>query len=107
MSIDESFACPCCRLATLDAQGANDICPECGWEDDGQGDGEADEVRGGPNGGLSLTAARTAYQEALRASPDRQDSITLGGAGMWWSMAQRAGVAAGILMPEFDFDLED
>jgi hypothetical protein len=33
----------------------------CFWEDDGQGDESADEVWGGPNGRLSLTAARTNY----------------------------------------------
>jgi hypothetical protein len=38
-----------------------EICPVCYWEDDGQDDADADEVLGGPNGSLSLTAARQNY----------------------------------------------
>lgn len=34
------------------------MCPVCWWEDDGQDDHDANEVRGGPNGSLSLTQAR-------------------------------------------------
>jgi len=34
------------------------MCPVCWWEDDGQDDHDADEVRGGPNGALSLSQAR-------------------------------------------------
>ena len=33
------------------------------WEDDGQDDHDADEVRGGPNGDLSLAAARRNFRE--------------------------------------------
>ncbi|MFE6713929.1 CPCC family cysteine-rich protein [Streptomyces sp. NPDC057695] len=39
-----------------------EICPECGWEDDGQDDADAHIVRGGPNGPLSLAQARLDYQ---------------------------------------------
>ena len=35
----------------------------CFWEDAGQDDHDADEVRGGPNGILSLTLARESFQE--------------------------------------------
>ncbi len=52
------YACPCCGYLTLDERGGWDICAVCFWEDDGQDDKDADEVRGGPNGSLSLTAAR-------------------------------------------------
>lgn len=38
-----------------------ELCPVCFWEDDGQDDHDADEVRGGPNGTLSLTEARANY----------------------------------------------
>ena len=41
----------------------------CRWEDDGQDDPAADEVRGGPNGCLSLTNARenfAAYRKVCR-----------------------------------------
>jgi hypothetical protein len=51
-------ACPCCRFVTLSKVGGYEICPVCFWEDDGQSDSDADEVRGGPNTDLSLTQAR-------------------------------------------------
>ena len=35
----------------------------CFWEDDGQGDEDADEVRGGPNYEVSLTQARQNFLE--------------------------------------------
>jgi hypothetical protein len=35
----------------------------CFWEDDGQDDYDADVVRGGPNGVLSLTQARANYRQ--------------------------------------------
>jgi hypothetical protein len=35
----------------------------CFWEDDGQDDHDADEVRGGPNSDLSLTLARLNFRE--------------------------------------------
>jgi hypothetical protein len=35
----------------------------CFWEDDGQDDHDADEVRGGPNAELSLTQARKNFRE--------------------------------------------
>jgi hypothetical protein len=54
--------CPCCRYWTLTERGAFEICDECNWEDDGQDDEDADVVRGGPNGSLSLTAARELYR---------------------------------------------
>jgi hypothetical protein len=58
----------------------DDICPICFWEEDGQDDADADEVRGGPNRDVSLTQARAndqrfeAYhEEALqRGSATRQ-----------------------------------
>jgi hypothetical protein len=55
--------CPCCGFLTLTERAAWEICPVCYWEDDGQDDSEADEVFGGPNGELSLTAARRNYAE--------------------------------------------
>jgi hypothetical protein len=53
--------CPCCGCLTLDKRADFDICPVCFWEDDGQDDHDADVVRGGPNGRLSLTEARANY----------------------------------------------
>ncbi len=54
--------CPCCMCRTLDERAAYEICPVCFWEDDGQDEHEADVVRGGPNGGLSLSTARANYR---------------------------------------------
>jgi hypothetical protein len=56
------YSCPCCGHLTLSERGGYEICPECGWEDDGQDDHDSDVVRGGPNGRLSLDAARTRYR---------------------------------------------
>jgi hypothetical protein len=52
------YPCPCCGCRTLDKRGGSDICPVCFWEDDGQDDQDAEVVRGGPNGSLSLAQAR-------------------------------------------------
>ena len=54
--------CPCCRCLTLRARGAFEICLVCAWEDDGQDDADADVVRGGPNGDISLTEARRNFR---------------------------------------------
>jgi hypothetical protein len=55
------YRCPCCHCRTLAQRRAFIICPVCFWEDDGQCDADADVVRGGANGNLSLTAARQNY----------------------------------------------
>ncbi|WP_211841510.1 CPCC family cysteine-rich protein [Saccharopolyspora antimicrobica] len=49
------YPCPCCGFVTLPERGGYELCSLCFWEDD---DHDADEVRGGPNGSLSLTEAR-------------------------------------------------
>ena len=54
--------CPCCGYVTLPERGMSLICPVCFWEDDGQDDHDADVVRGGPNGALSLSQARANYR---------------------------------------------
>jgi hypothetical protein len=59
---DGPYACPCCHFLTLDERGGYDICPVCFWEDDGQDDHDADVVRGGPNGALSLRVARQNFK---------------------------------------------
>ena len=51
------------------------ICPVCCWEDDGQDDEDAHEVRGGPNGSLSLTQARENY---VRDSEHRTSGVLRG-----------------------------
>jgi hypothetical protein len=77
--------CPCCREETLERPAAFEICPHCGWEDDGQCDADADAVHGGPNAGLSLTEARanwtrhgsaqgvTMWRLLLIAEPDDEE----------------------------------
>ncbi|MDR3457732.1 MAG: CPCC family cysteine-rich protein [Verrucomicrobiae bacterium] len=57
------YPCPCCGERMLPERGGYDICGTCGWEDDGQDEHDADEVRGGPNGSYSLTQARQAFRE--------------------------------------------
>lgn len=54
--------CPCCYSRTLAGRNHYEICAVCFWEDDGQDNADADEVRGGPNGDLSLAHARTNYR---------------------------------------------
>jgi hypothetical protein len=67
---DGKYACPCCGHLTLDERGGFEICQVCFWEDDGQDDHDADIVRGGPNGSLSLTQARANYR-TFGASEER------------------------------------
>jgi tRNA threonylcarbamoyladenosine biosynthesis protein TsaE len=67
---DGPYPCPCCGNVTLPERGGFDICPVCFWEDDGQDEQDADVVRGGPNGMLSLTAARANYT-AIGAAEQR------------------------------------
>ena len=55
------YACPCCGHMTLSERGGYEICPVCCWEDDGQDEHDATEVRGGPNYSLSLSAARANF----------------------------------------------
>jgi hypothetical protein len=59
---DVRVPCPCCRYFTLNARSDFEVCPVCLWEDDGQDEPDRDEVRGGPNGDLSLTAARENFR---------------------------------------------
>lgn len=59
----ERHRCPCCGCKTLSERGVWDTCPVCFWEDDGQEDADADDVRGGPNGRWSLSAARENYRK--------------------------------------------
>jgi hypothetical protein len=63
----KNYPCPCCGFKTLPERGGFDICPVCFWEDDGQDDHDADEIRGGPNGTLSLSQARKNFAD-YRAS---------------------------------------
>ena len=65
-----SEACPCCKQLTLSERGGYEICPTCGWEDDGQDDADADVDRGGPNA-TSLTAARNQWAAQQDKTPGK------------------------------------
>ena len=69
----ELLPCPCCGYRTLDSLGAYEICVVCWWEDDGQDNDDADVVRGGPNGDLSLTQARVNFLKQGIFDPNRED----------------------------------
>jgi hypothetical protein len=64
------ISCPCCGYKTISDRGGFEICPICFWEDDGQDDADADKVRGGPNGMLSLTRARQNFRRC--GAPDKK-----------------------------------
>ncbi len=66
------YRCPCCGFSTLTERGGDEICEVCFWEDDGQDDHDADEVRGGPNDELTLTIARQNFQ---RFGASREDVL--------------------------------
>ncbi len=53
--------CLCCGNLTLTTPATFELCPVCWWQDDGQDESDADVVRGGANGLLSLTAARANF----------------------------------------------
>jgi hypothetical protein len=66
-------ACPCCGYDTLSERNADEICPICWWEDDGQDNQDADRVFGGPNADLSLRQARINFLKYGIGFPDRKD----------------------------------
>jgi hypothetical protein len=68
-------ACPCCGRRSLGARGFYEICAICWWEDDGQDNVDASKVIGGPNGALSLTAARANYLRHGTFNPARSDLV--------------------------------
>ena len=59
----KAFRCPCCKFKTLYGQGQDEICPVCFWHDDGQDEADAERVRGGPNGLLSLRQAQLNFKQ--------------------------------------------
>ena len=70
--LSDRVPCPCCRYPTLNENAADEICELCRWQDDGQNDGSADEVWGGPNGDHSLITARASFR-AHRSKYDPSD----------------------------------
>lgn len=69
----DAEACPCCGRKTIGERGCYEICRVCWWEDDGQDNDQADEVLGGPNGGVSLTEARRNFLAHGIFDPTRTD----------------------------------
>ena len=59
----KTYRCPCCKYKTLFGRGGYELCPVCFWEDDGQDEHDADEIRGGPNGVLGLRQAQDNFQK--------------------------------------------
>jgi hypothetical protein len=67
--VGTQYRCPCCGYRTLAAPAVLELCPVCWWEDDGQEDDDASDVRLTVNGALSLSEARTYYAECGAAHP--------------------------------------
>jgi hypothetical protein len=67
--VQTRFRCPCCGYKTLETAGAMALCPVCWWEDDGQEDEDAAEVRLTVNGQLSLSEARAHFVHCGAAHP--------------------------------------
>jgi Cysteine-rich CPCC len=63
------YRCPCCGARTLCSPATMELCPVCWWEDDGQEDSDASEVRLTVNGDLSLSEAREHYLECGASHP--------------------------------------
>lgn len=77
--LNTRFICPCCGYPTLPERAAYEICEMCNWEDDGQGDEDADEVWGGPNSDYSLSEARRNFKlYRVMYEPGRDQRITGG-----------------------------
>ncbi|HUD13148.1 MAG TPA: CPCC family cysteine-rich protein [Terracidiphilus sp.] len=68
-AVQARFRCPCCGYRTLETAGALALCPVCWWEDDGQEDEDAAEVRLTVNGQLSLNEAREHFALCGAAHP--------------------------------------
>jgi hypothetical protein len=75
MEPSQRIACPCCAFLTLKDRGGFEMCPVCWWVDDGQDDADADVVRGGPNGTLSLTDARANFRQLGASDPGLVRSV--------------------------------
>lgn len=67
--VEARFRCPCCGYKTLETAGALALCPVCWWEDDGQEDDDAADIRLTVNGALSLSEARAHYAHCGAAHP--------------------------------------
>lgn len=55
------YRCPRCHLKILHERRGFSICPVRFWEDEGEDDHDAEEVRDGPNGSWRLMQARANF----------------------------------------------
>ncbi len=67
--------CPCCGCRTLRQRGGYEQCPVCAWADAGHDEYNADKVRGGPNGELSLRQARSNYRRFGASAAEYLDRV--------------------------------
>jgi hypothetical protein len=67
--------CPCCGCRTLRQRGGLEPCPVCSWADAGQDEFDADKVRGGPDGELSLRQARGNYRRFGASAAEYLDRV--------------------------------
>ncbi len=67
--METRFRWPCCGYRTLSTPESMELCPVCWWEDDGQEDGDAAEIRLTVNGALTLSEARTNCIQCGAAPP--------------------------------------
>src|SRR5436309_2352246 len=88
------LTCPCCGYPMLSESAADEICRLCNWQDDGQDDSNADEVRGGPNRSYSLTEARENFEQYLVIFPPEDDPRTGGSYTEQEREIKRAMIAA-------------
>lgn len=63
MTYPRPARCPCCKFPTLNGNAGYEICVICWWEDDGQTERDAADVRGGPNSHYSLSQARQNFAD--------------------------------------------
>lgn len=67
--VETRYRCPCRGYRKLALPEALELCPVCWWEDDGQEDHDASEVRLIVNGNLSLEEARLHFAQCGAAHP--------------------------------------
>ena len=77
----ERVTCPCCGYLTLMAPGDYEVCPVCGWEDDGASTKRPLIFDGNPNG-ISLAQAQrrhrrygATYPNDPRTRPPRAEEV--------------------------------